>query len=156
MTRIHAIISFPRLIAQAAPKISAGAKKIGDRTTGKPLRTHENGTARIAAASKKRYLLLNKPYIARPTVVRIAGQPAKRERRKSSILFLCHSEEGSSLAPPARAGVRRSNLIIPRELLNRYASTMLTAPFNLPTVSLLPCYVSRSTCLHRPYTVVLP
>ena len=41
-------------IAQAAPKIRAGVRKIGERTIGKPLKNQEKGTARIAAPSRNR------------------------------------------------------------------------------------------------------
>lgn len=50
----QAIISRPRFMAKPEEKRSNGKRKAGERINGKPLKYHENGKARIAAATRKR------------------------------------------------------------------------------------------------------
>ena len=88
MASSHASISRPRDKAYPEANGSNGSRKMNDWITGKPLRYHENGNAKTAAATKKRWSRRSRPTTARITVVRMAGQPVSMENIKG-VSKLC-------------------------------------------------------------------
>ncbi len=71
----------------------AGNKNTGDWMYGNPLNIQENGTARIAAITRKRKSLRNKPAPAKITDVRMAGQPRNIPRKKLSIAYIFSTQQ---------------------------------------------------------------